>query len=205
MPGNFTPCSAHSRSRTARNTHMATETPLDLKSTLNLTRTDLPQKANLGQREPERLDRWTDMDLYHEILSKRAGQPVFVLHDGPPYANSDIHIGTAVNKILKDFVVKSHSMMGFDSPYVPGYDCHGLPIELHVDKQLGVKKAQMDPVAFRRVCRDYAANALGRQTRDFQRLGVFGEWDHPYTTMSNAYEAHIARVFGKFVEHGYVY
>jgi len=145
------------------------------------------------------------MDLYHEILRARAGRPTFILHDGPPYANSDIHIGTAVNKILKDFVVKSHSMMGYNSPYVPGYDCHGLPIELHVDKQLGVKKAQMDPVAFRRVCRDYAANALGRQTRDFQRLGVFGEWDHPYTTMSNAYEAHIARILGKFVEQGYVY
>src|SRR5262249_3559157 len=124
---------------------------------------------------------------------------------GPPYANSDIHIGTAVNKILKDFVVKSHSMMGFDSPYVPGYDCHGLPIELHVDKQLGAKKAAMDPVEFRRICRDYAAEALRRQTRDFQRLGVFGEWNHPYITMSNAYEAHIARVFSKFVERGYVY
>src|SRR5215813_139892 len=184
---------------------MATETPLDLKSTLNLTRTDFPQKANLGQREPERLDRWTDMDLYHEILSARAGQPVFILHDGPPYANSDIHIGTAVNKILKDFVVKSYSMMGFNSPYVPGYGCHGLPIELHVDKQLGAKKAAMDPVEFRRICREYAANALGRQTRDFQRLGVFGEWNHPYVTMSNAYEAHIARVFSKFVERGYVY
>src|SRR5262249_44254900 len=150
---------------------MATETPLDLKSTLNLTRTDFPQKANLGQKEPERLARWTDMDLYHETLIARAGQPVFILHDGPPYANSDIHIGTAVNKILKDFVVKSHSMMGFNPPYVPGYDCHGLPIELHVDKELGPKKAQMDPVEFRRVGRDYAAKAQGPQTRDFTRLG----------------------------------
>jgi isoleucyl-tRNA synthetase len=184
---------------------MTAETPLDLKSTLNLTRTDFPQKANLGQREPERLAKWREMDLYHEVLRARSGLPMFILHDGPPYANSDIHIGTAVNKILKDFVVKSHSMMGYNSPYVPGYDCHGLPIELHVDKQLGAKKAQMDPVEFRRVCRDYAANALGRQTRDFKRLGVFGEWDHPYTTMSNQYEAQIARILGRFVEQGYVY
>jgi len=184
---------------------MATETPLDVKSTLNLTKTDFPQKANLGQREPERLERWRETDLYHDILRARAGLPVFILHDGPPYANSDIHIGTAVNKILKDFVVKSHSMMGYCAPYVPGYDCHGLPIELHVDKKLGAKKAEMDPVEFRRFCRDYAENALGRQTRDFQRLGVFGEWDHPYTTMSHAYEAHIARIFGKFVERGYIY
>src|SRR5260370_37458267 len=116
---------------------MATETPLDIKSTLNLTRTDFPQKANLGQREPQRLARWKEIDLYHEILRARAGRPTFILHDGPPYANSDIHIGTAVNKILKDFVVKSHSMMGYDSPYVPGYDCHGLPIELMDDTDLG--------------------------------------------------------------------
>jgi isoleucyl-tRNA synthetase len=187
---------------------MATETPLDLKSTLNLTRTDFPQKANLGKREPERLDRWKEIDLYHEILRARAGRPTYILHDGPPYANDDIHIGTAVNKILKDFVVKSHSMMGFNSPYIPGYDCHGLPIELKVDKDLkerGIKKAEMDPVEFRRVCRAFAANALLRQSRDFQRLGIFGEWDHPYTTMSNAYEADITRILGTFVEQGYVY
>lgn len=184
---------------------MSTETPLDLKATVNLPKTAFPQKASLAQREPERLARWRDMDLYHEVRRRRAGRPVFVLHDGPPYANSDIHIGTAMNKIVKDFIVKSHAMMGFDTPYVPGYDCHGLPIELYVDKKLGAKKTQMSPLAIRRACREHAAEALKRQTRDFQRLGVLGEWDDPYLTMSNTYEAETARLFGRFIEHGYVY
>lgn len=184
---------------------MTTEGPLDLKATVNLPKTSFAQKANLTQREPERLARWKEMDLYHQIRRARAGRELFVLHDGPPYANADIHIGTAMNKILKDFVVKSHSMMGFDSPYVPGYDCHGLPIELYVDRKLGAKKAQMSPVAIRRACREHAAQALKRQTRDFQRLGILGEWENPYLTMSNAYEAETARLFGQFVGRGYVY
>ncbi|HYP26036.1 MAG TPA: isoleucine--tRNA ligase [Blastocatellia bacterium] len=184
---------------------MTAETPLDLKATVNLPRTNFAQKANLAQREPERLAAWRGMDLYHEIRRARAGRQMFVLHDGPPYANSDIHIGTAMNKILKDFVVKSRSMMGFDAPYVPGYDCHGLPIELYVDKKLGAKKAQMGPVSIRRACREHAAEALKRQTRDFERLGVLGEWEQPYLTMSNAYEAETARLFGVFVARGYVY
>jgi isoleucyl-tRNA synthetase len=184
---------------------MTTDEKLDLKATLNLTKTSFPQKANLGQREPERLQKWDQMDLYHQIGLARRGKPMFVLHDGPPYANADIHLGTAMNKILKDFVVKSHSMLGFDSPYVPGYDCHGLPIELFVDKELGAKKAQMDPVEFRRKCRDYASRALQRQTRDFKRLGILGEWENPYKTMSNSYEAETARIFARFVERGYVY
>jgi isoleucyl-tRNA synthetase len=184
---------------------MSTETPLDLKSTINLPKTDFAQKANLSQREPERLARWRQMDLYGQIRRARAGRPMFVLHDGPPYANADIHIGTAMNKILKDFIVKSHAMMGYDAPYVPGYDCHGLPIELYVDKKLGAKKARMSPVSIRRACREHAAEALKRQTRDFQRLGVFGDWDDPYLTMSHAYEAETARLFGRFVARGYVY
>jgi isoleucyl-tRNA synthetase len=184
---------------------MSTETPFDLKATVNLPKTSFAQKANLAQREPERLARWREMDLYHEIRRARAGRPTFLLHDGPPYANADIHIGTAMNKILKDFVVKSHSMMGYDSPYVPGYDCHGLPIELHVDKKLGAKKAMMNPIAVRRACREHAAEALKRQSRDFHRLGILGEWDDPYLTMSNDYEAETARLFGRFVERGYVY
>jgi isoleucyl-tRNA synthetase len=184
---------------------MTTEVPFDLKATVNLPKTTFAQKANLTQREPERLARWREMDLYHEIRRARAGRAIFILHDGPPYANSDIHLGTAMNKILKDFIVKSHSMMGYDAPYVPGYDCHGLPIELYVDKKLGAKKAQMSPVSIRRACRQHAAEALKRQSRDFQRLGVFGEWDDPYLTMSNAYEAETARLFGRFVERGYVY
>ena len=184
---------------------MTTQAPFDLKATVNLPKTSFAQKANLTQREPERLARWKQMDLYHEIRRARAGRPMFVLHDGPPYANADIHIGTAMNKILKDFVVKSHSMMGYDAPYIPGYDCHGLPIELFVDRKLGAKKAQMSPVSIRKACREHAAQALKRQTRDFQRLGVLGEWDDPYLTMSNAYEAETARLFGRFVGRGYVY
>ncbi|HYM00689.1 MAG TPA: isoleucine--tRNA ligase, partial [Blastocatellia bacterium] len=185
---------------------MATETPLELKSTLNLTRTDFPQKANLGQREPERLARWEETGLYRKIREVSAGRPMFVLHDGPPYANSDIHIGTAMNKIVKDFVVKSHQMLGYDAPYVPGYDCHGLPIELFVEKNVkGSKELKADPAAFRKACRDYASNALKSQTRDFKRLGILGEWENPYITMSKTYEAETARIFGRFVERGYVY
>ncbi len=184
---------------------MSTETPFDLKATVNLPKTSFAQKANLTQREPERLARWKEMDLYHEICRLRAGRPMFILHDGPPYANADIHIGTAMNKILKDFIIKSHSMMGFDAPYVPGYDCHGLPIENFVDRKLGAKKSQMSPISIRRACREHAAAALKRQTRDFQRLGILGEWENPYLTMSNAYEAETARLFGTFVARGYVY
>jgi isoleucyl-tRNA synthetase len=184
---------------------MSTETPLDLKKTVNLPRTGFAQKANLGQTEPARQKKWQEMGLYELIQRARAGAEKFVLHDGPPYANADIHIGTAVNKILKDFIVKSRSMMNFDAPYVPGFDCHGLPIELYVDKALGAKKANMPPVSIRRACREHAAKALKGQTRDFQRLGVLGEWDDPYLTMSNSYEAETARLFGRFIERGYVY
>ncbi|HEY0322223.1 MAG TPA: isoleucine--tRNA ligase [Pyrinomonadaceae bacterium] len=184
---------------------MSTETPLDLKRTVNLPKTGFSQKANLGQSEPARLKKWSEMDLYQMIRRAREGREKFILHDGPPYANSDIHLGTALNKILKDFVVKSRTLLGFDSPYVPGYDCHGLPIELFVDKKLGAKKANMPPVSIRRACREHASEALKRQTRDFQRLGIFGLWNDPYMTMSNHYEAQTARLFGRFVERGYVY
>jgi isoleucyl-tRNA synthetase len=172
---------------------MSTETPLDLKKTVNLPKTAFAQKANLGQSEPARLKRWTEMNLYALIRESREGKPKFILHDGPPYANADIHIGTAVNKILKDFVVKSRTMAGYDAPYVPGYDCHGLPIENYVDKKLGEKKAQMPVSSFRRACREHAAEALKRQTRDFQRLGILGTWDDPYMTMAHHYEAETAR------------
>ena len=182
--------------------------PLDLKKTINLPKTDFAQKANLGQSEPARLKKWKDIDLYRKIAEARKGREKFILHDGPPYANADIHIGTALNKILKDFVVKTRSMMGFDAPYVPGYDCHGLPIETHVEKKLaekGKNKADIPVSSFRRICREHAAKAMDGQTRDFSRLGVLGEWDTPYLTMSNEYEASTARLFGKFLERGYVY
>ncbi|PYS89408.1 MAG: isoleucine--tRNA ligase [Acidobacteria bacterium] len=184
---------------------MTTETPLELKQTINLPKTDFAQKANLGQTEPARLERWTEINLYQLIRERRAGAEKFVLHDGPPYANADIHLGTALNKILKDLVVKSRTMLGYDAPYVPGYDCHGLPIELHVERKLGAKKAGLPAATFRRICREHAAAALKRQTRDFQRLGILGLWENPYLTMSNQYEAETARLFGCFVERGYVY
>ncbi len=184
---------------------MSTETPLDLKKTVNLPKTGFSQKANLAQTEPARLKRWSEARLYQMIQQARAGKEKFILHDGPPYANADIHLGTAMNKILKDFVVKTRSMMGYAAPYVPGYDCHGLPIELHVERKLGTKKANMPAVSIRRACREYASNALRSQTRDFQRLGILGLWDNPYSTMSNGYEAETARLFGTFAERGYVY
>ncbi|HEV2884425.1 MAG TPA: isoleucine--tRNA ligase [Pyrinomonadaceae bacterium] len=184
---------------------MSTEAPLDLKKTINLPKTGFSQKANLSQSEPARLKKWSEAKLYDLIRQERAGAEKFILHDGPPYANADIHLGTAMNKILKDFVVKSRSMMGYDAPYVPGYDCHGLPIELHVERKLGTKKANMPVASIRRACREYASNALKSQTRDFQRLGILGLWDNPYSTMSNGYEAETARLFGTFAERGYVY
>jgi isoleucyl-tRNA synthetase len=185
---------------------MSTETtPLDLKKTINLPKTAFSQKANLAQSEPARLKKWTEMGLYELIREARAGAEKFIMHDGPPYANADIHLGTAMNKIIKDFVVKSRSMLGYDAPYVPGYDCHGLPIELHVEKKLGTKKANMPAASIRRACREYASNALKSQTRDFKRLGILGLWENPYSTMSNGYEAETARLFGTFAERGYVY
>src|SRR5215216_814108 len=187
---------------------MSTQAPLELKKTVNLPKTGFAQKANLGQTEPARLKRWAEMGLYELIRRARENREKFILHDGPPYANANIHLGTAMNKILKDFVVKSRSMMGYDAPYVPGYDCHGLPIEIHVERALekkGKKKSDLSLESFRRACREHAENALKSQTRDFKRLGILGEWDNPYLTMSNHYEAETARMFARFVERGWVY
>jgi isoleucyl-tRNA synthetase len=170
----------------------------DYKSTLNLPRTDFPMKADLPNREPERLAAWDGMDLEAAIRKARAGRPKFIFHDGPPYANGHIHLGTAMNKILKDGVVRSRTMLGFDAPYVPGWDCHGLPIEQKVDKQLGSKKRDMDAVAIRKACRDYAQSFIDIQREEFRRLGVGGNWKRPYLTMSFPYEADIARAFGEF-------
>ena len=177
----------------------------DWKDTLNLPRTDFPMKANLQTAEPQALDRWKEMDLYGRIRESRRGRPKFVLHDGPPYANGKIHIGTAMNKILKDLVVKTRTMMGDDAPYVLGYDCHGLPIELQVDRELGPKKREMSLADFRRACRAYASRFIDVMSGEFQRLCVFGDWDHLYLTMNYRYQAAIARALGKFVEGGLVY
>src|SRR5215831_10083477 len=177
------------------------------KDTVNLPRTDFPMKANLPATEPEWLAKWQAMNLYERIIERRqaAGAKKFVLHDGPPYANAQIHLGTALNKILKDIVVKSHSMMGFEAPYIPGYDCHGLPIELKVDRELGPKKRNMSVVEIRRACREYASRYISVMSEQFKRLGVFGDWEHYYLTMDFRYQAAIVRAFGKFVEQGLVY
>src|SRR4051812_47519170 len=175
------------------------------KDTVNLPRTGFPMKANLPSSEPETLARWTAMDLYGKIRARRHGAPKFVLHDGPPYANGNIHMGTALNKILKELVVKSRSMAGFDAPYVVGYDCHGLPIELKVDRELGAKKREMSVADFCRACRAYAERYVGTMTEQFQRLGILATWNAPYLTMNFKYQAAIARAFGKFVEQGLVY
>ncbi|HVE71149.1 MAG TPA: isoleucine--tRNA ligase [Thermoanaerobaculia bacterium] len=177
----------------------------DYKKTLNLPQTTFAMKANLPQNEPKRLEHWRGMNLYQRIREKSAGRPKFVLHDGPPYANGRIHIGHALNKTLKDIVVKSRTMLGFDSPYVPGWDCHGLPIEHAVNKELGSKRAQMTSAEIRRTCRQFAAKYVDVQREDFIRLGVFGDWDHPYTTMSFDFEADIAGALGRFFETGAVY
>ena len=175
------------------------------KDTVNLPRTGFPMKANLQTAEPEALARWEAMDLYGQIRRQRSSGRRFVFHDGPPYANGRIHLGTALNKILKDLVIKSKSMAGFDVPYIPGYDCHGLPIELKVDRELGPKKREMSVAEIRRACRAYAEKFIDVMTAEFKRLLVFGDWDRYYLTMNYQYQADIARALGKFVERGLVY
>ena len=178
---------------------------MDYKSTLNLPKTDFPMKANLPQREPELLAWWEGQKLYEQIQEAGKGRPRYILHDGPPYANGRIHIGHALNKILKDIIVKSKTMAGYHAPYVPGWDCHGLPIEHQVMKELGDKKKDLDVSSIRKLCRDYAEKYVKIQREEFQRLGVLGEWQNPYRTMTPAYEATIIREFGSFVERGGVY
>ncbi len=182
-----------------------TDAKKPLKATLNLPQTAFAMKANLPQNEPARLAAWKQADLYGQIRRARAGAPSFILHDGPPYANGAIHLGHALNKCIKDFVVKTKTMAGFDAPYVPGWDCHGLPIEIKVDEQLGRKKLEMPAVSVRRACREYAQKYVDLQRSQFERIGVFGRWDAPYLTMSFAYEAAILETFYGFFEKGFVY
>ena len=176
-----------------------------LKGTLNLPKTEFAMKANLPQNEPARLAQWEAAGLYEQIRQERAGAPKYILHDGPPYANGAIHLGHALNKCIKDFIVKTKTMAGFDAPYVPGWDCHGLPIEIKVDEKLGGKKLEMDPVAVRQACREYATKFVDLQRSQFKRLGVFGRWDTPYATMDFPYEARILETFYGFYEMGFVY
>ena len=177
----------------------------ELKATLSLPQTAFPMKANLPQNEPLRLARWASLRLYQELRKAGQGRPAYLLHDGPPYANGPIHLGHALNKGLKDFVVKSKTMAGFDAPYVPGYDCHGLPIEIKVDEQLGRKKLEMPAPAVLQACRAYAQKYVDLQTSQFQRIGCFGRWDEPYKTMSRDYEARTLEAFYGFLEKGFVY
>ncbi|BCW92718.1 MAG: isoleucine--tRNA ligase [Thermoanaerobaculum sp.] len=175
------------------------------KDTLNLPATAFPMKAEAAKKEPERLARWEAERLYEKIRQARAGKPKFLLHDGPPYANDHIHMGTALNKILKDLVVRSRSMMGFDTPFVPGWDCHGLPIEHKVDRELGARKAGMSDLEIRAACRSYAERFVSVQKEEFRRLGCLGSWENPYLTMSPRYEADIAAALGRVVEAGLLY
>jgi isoleucyl-tRNA synthetase len=181
------------------------ESALDLKSTLNLPQTAFPMKANLPQTEPKRIEAWQREGLYRKVQEARKGSPRFVLHDGPPYANGHMHLGTALNHILKDLVVRSRAMAGFAAPYLPGWDCHGLPIELQVDKSLGARKKEMDAVSFRRACRAHAEKFLDIQRKEFIRLGVMGEWEAPYQTMAPSYQATIVRELARFADQGLVY
>src|SRR6266567_1023996 len=177
----------------------------ELKATLTLPQTAFPMKANLPQNEPLRLARWASMRLYDELRKAGTGRPSYILHDGPPYANGPIHLGHALNKGLKDFVVKSKTMAGFDSPYVPGFDCHGLPIEIKVDEQLGRRKLEMPAPEVLDACRRYAQTYVDMQTSQFQRIGCFGRWDKPYKTMARDYEARTLEAFYGFLEKGFVY
>ncbi len=176
----------------------------DYKTTLNLPITDFPMKANLAQREPAMLKAWQDSGLYQRVRELRHGRNKFILHDGPPYANGDIHIGHSVNKVLKDIVVKSRTLSGYDAPYVPGWDCHGLPIEHQVEKKIGKAGVKVDYRTFRQKCREYARRQVDGQMKDFIRLGVMGDWDNPYLTMDFMFEANIIRALGKIIENGHL-
>ena len=176
----------------------------DYKDTLNLPYTAFPMKGNLAQREPEMLKRWAELDLYNQISKKNAGRPKFILHDGPPYANGELHLGHAINKSLKDIVIKSRQLSGFDAPYIPGWDCHGLPIEHNVEKKKGKAGQKISESEFRQACRAYAAKQVDIQKAGFIRLGVFGDWDNPYLTMNFHTEANIVRALGKIVRNGHM-
>jgi len=178
---------------------------MDLKSTINLPKTDFPMRANLPQNEPKMLEHWEQMDIYGRIRQACKRKAKYILHDGPPYTSGPIHLGTALNKCLKDFIVKSKTMAGFDAPYIPGWDCHGLPIEIKVDKELGGKKLQMRPTDVRAECRKYAQKFLDLQRQQFKRIGVFGRFDKPYATMTPQYESVVLSTFFSFYENGFVY
>ena len=176
----------------------------DYKTTLNLPQTAFPMKANLTQREPQRLKHWEEMGLYQKMRAAGSGKPTFILHDGHPYANGELHVGHAVNKILKDIITKSKTLSGFDAPYVPGWDCHGLPIELNVEKKVGKPGHKVTAAEFRQKCREYAAKQVDNQREDFKRMGVVGDWDDPYLTMNFKFEANIVRTLATISDRGHL-
>ncbi len=178
---------------------------MDYKHTINLPQTGFPMKADLARREPETLKHWEQGQVYSKLREIAKGRPTFILQDGPPYANGAIHLGHAINKVLKDIVVKSRSMDGYDAPYVPGWDCHGLPIEHQIEKTRGKEVKALAPREFRQACREYAMSQINGQREDFKRLGVMGDWDRPYITMAPKYEAEQLRSFAQILRNGHVY
>ena len=178
---------------------------MDYKKTLNLPKTDFPMKGNLPAREPAMLVDWEKQDVYAKIRKKRKGAKKYVLHDGPPYANGNIHIGHALNKTLKDVAVKFKTMQGFDAPYVPGWDCHGMPIEHQLFKEINKTKHDVDQVKFRKMAREYALKYVDIQREEFKRLGIFGDWENPYLTLNPRYEKEVIASFNKLLRDGYIY
>ena len=177
----------------------------DYTKTLNLPQTDFPMRAGLPQREPGMLENWKKIDLYNAMNRKNAGRPPFVLHDGPPFSNGNIHMGHALNKVLKDFIVRSHAMMGYYTPYVPGWDNHGLPIERAIENSKKKLNKDMSVPEFRKACEDFAQDFIGKQMDGFKRLGVLADWEHPYRTMDKHFEAQEVKVFGSMFDKGYIY
>ena len=178
---------------------------MDYKSSLNLPRTDFPMRAQLPQREPQILAYWEEQDLYALTFRYRRGKPLYILHDGPPYANGNIHIGTALNKVLKDIALKYKTMQGFNCPFVPGWDTHGLPIEHQIIKTRGLDRREISDIDFRRQCREYALEYVSIQRDQFKRLGVRADWDNPYLTLSPDFEARQVKIFGAMAEQGFIY
>ena len=179
--------------------------PQDYNKTLNLPQTEFPMRGNLPQREPEMLGSWEDKRLYYKMINNNAGKKKYILHDGPPYANGDIHLGTALNKVLKDIIVKYKNMSGYCSPYIPGWDTHGLPIELKAMKKIGVENGAIPPLELRKHCKEFALSYVENQKEQFKRLGVLGDFDDPYLTLKPEFEAKQVKVFGEMAKNGYIY
>ena len=178
---------------------------MDYNKTINLPKTDFPMRAGLPNREPGMLQRWNDMDLYNEMLKKNEGKPRFALHDGPPFSNGNLHMGHALNKSIKDFITRSYAMRGYYTPYIPGWDNHGMPIESAIIKQNKLNRKAMSVPEFRTACHEFAQHYIDVQMEGFRRIGVLGDWEHPYKTMDPGFEAEEVKVFGKMYAKGYIY